>query len=102
MEFLFKKKLLSAINNNEFYIEYQPIYNGASNASDSAEVFLRWKSKSGEYFHPEEFIQRSEKYGLIIPLTLHLFEFIQENLKKLACRHEFEAEYQHFKFTFSK
>ena len=81
---LSKRKIYSAINNNEFYVVYQPIYNNVTQLYDSAEVLLRWRTKLGVEISPADFITLAEHSGCIIPLTLHLFHLVRSDITKLV------------------
>jgi EAL domain-containing protein (putative c-di-GMP-specific phosphodiesterase class I) len=81
MSFLSKRKIYSAINNGEFYVMYQPIYNNVTQLFDCVEVFLRWRNNAGVEINPLEFISQAESSGCIIPLTLHLFHLVRDDIK---------------------
>lgn len=88
MSYMTKRKFLGAINNGEFYIMYQPIFNGYTQSFDSAEVLLRWKNKAGVDISPSDFIPLAENSGCIIPLTLHLFHLIRSDIIKWNNKNE--------------
>lgn len=81
MNLLSKRKIFSAISNGEFYVKYQPIYNGFSQMYDCVEALLRWRNKAGIEVSPIEFIKLAETSGCIIPLTLHLFHLVRSDIK---------------------
>lgn len=81
MTLLSKRKIYSAINNGEFYVMYQPIFNSISQMYDGVEALLRWRNKAGAEINAAEFITLAECSGCIIPLTLHLFHLVRSDIK---------------------
>lgn len=59
--------LRKALNNEEFYIHYQPIIDLHSNTITSLEALLRWKNLDIELL-PDQFIPLAEESGLIVPI----------------------------------
>ncbi|MGL6028619.1 MAG: EAL domain-containing protein [Legionella sp.] len=64
--------LKSAVKNEEFYPEYQPVFNAQLNAFSGIEVLLRWKNNEDTIILPDLFVQEAERNGLIIPITLQI------------------------------
>lgn len=60
--------LKSAIENEEFELYYQPKIHLESNEIVGAEALLRWKTKTGEFIAPNDFIPIAESSGLISPI----------------------------------
>ncbi|MBU2882893.1 EAL domain-containing protein [Psychrosphaera sp. B3R10] len=60
--------LKSAIENEEFELYYQPKIHLESNEIVGAEALLRWKTKTGEFITPNDFIPIAESSGLISPI----------------------------------
>lgn len=58
----------NALENNEFFLVYQPIINIENNKTVVVEALLRWKSLSGGIVSPGIFIPILEETGLIIPV----------------------------------
>ncbi|TQV89198.1 EAL domain-containing protein [Aliikangiella coralliicola] len=77
-----ENKLRSGITNNEFFLEYQPQYDMASQKMTSMEALARWKTQSGEIIPPSVFIPVAEDLGVIIQLTEILFEQAVKNLSR--------------------
>lgn len=57
-----------ALENEEFDIEYQPIFNLKSGKVTSIEALLRWKNEKLGKVSPMEFIPMAEEMGLIVPI----------------------------------
>lgn len=70
----FRNVLKQAINNNEFFPVYQPIYDSINHTYSGAEILLRWQDNQSEIILPELFIAEAENSGLIIPITLQIIE----------------------------
>lgn len=62
-------KMWRALENNEFVLHYQPVIDLKSGAIIGAEALLRWPNAHGTWISPAEFIPKSEKCGLIAPLS---------------------------------
>lgn len=58
-----------ALENNEFVLHYQPVIDLNSGAIIGAEALVRWPNAHGTWLSPAEFIPKSEKCGLIAPLS---------------------------------
>lgn len=81
------KDLGSAINNHEFYLVYQPIFEPKDNSFIGIEGLLRWKNKKNEIIPPNDFIPVVEETGLINSIGLWIIQqatkdycFLMENL----------------------
>lgn len=62
-----REELRQAINNREFFIEYQPIVSANTEKLISVEALLRW-SLNGKIVQPSVFIEVAEQSGLIIEI----------------------------------
>ncbi len=75
-----------AIEDEEFYLLYQPKVSCETLQIIGAESLVRWKKKSGELVFPNEFIPIFEANGFITKLDLYVFEhvckFINTHSKK--------------------
>lgn len=60
--------LKGAIDNNEFELYYQPKVHLETNEIVGAEALLRWRTKTGEFIMPNDFIPVAESSGLISPI----------------------------------
>lgn len=75
--------LRKAIDNDEFFLEFQPIfsYNNHRLEVSSIEALIRWKLPSGEVLLPGHFILYAEEIGLIFTIGEWV---IKESCKQLA------------------
>jgi EAL domain-containing protein (putative c-di-GMP-specific phosphodiesterase class I) len=61
-------ELRTAMNNKQFRLEYQPIYDLKTGVITHAEALLRWHRASGEVVMPSSFIEIAEESGLIVDI----------------------------------
>lgn len=61
-------ELRTAMDGNQFHLEYQPIYDLNTGALIHAEALLRWHRSSGEIVMPSAFIEIAEESGLIVEI----------------------------------
>lgn len=64
-----EKDLQWALEDNQFYIEYQPKWNVKTNNLVGFEALLRWKHPRLGIISPGEFIPIAEETGIIVSLT---------------------------------
>jgi diguanylate cyclase (GGDEF)-like protein len=57
--------LREALDNNEFFLVYQPIFNLSDMSPSSVEALIRWKHPTRGVVQPEDFIPLLEETGLI-------------------------------------
>lgn len=57
-----------ALEEQEFFLQYQPLFDVKSDTIISAEALLRWQHPVRGLIPPIEFIQLAEESGLIIPI----------------------------------
>lgn len=62
-----EKDLRLALEEKQFFLQYQPIVNLETNRIHALEALVRWRLKD-EIIRPDMFIPVAEKSGLIIPL----------------------------------
>lgn len=76
-----ESRLRRGIENNEFYLRYQPQVSVATGRIIGVEALLRWNDpKKGEIF-PADFISVAEELGLIVPLGDWVFRTACQQLK---------------------
>lgn len=61
-------QLRSALENNEFELHYQPIFQTDTIQMVGLEALLRWRTSDGTLIPPDKFIGIAEDIGLIIPI----------------------------------
>ncbi len=66
--------LLTGITNNEFVLEYQPIYDISASTLKGVEALVRWDHPVKGRLRPDEFIPIAEDTGLIVDLGKHLLD----------------------------
>ncbi len=79
-----EQDLKSALENKEFEIWYQPIYQLASGEIEGFEALLRWRRPGGEFVPLQEFLPTAEATGLIVPIGLFVLEEVCRQLSHWA------------------
>ncbi|OCA82774.1 bifunctional diguanylate cyclase/phosphodiesterase [Pseudobacillus wudalianchiensis] len=80
-----------ALQNNEFYLCYQPKYNVKEKRIISAEVLVRWNSPLFGFVSPAVFIPIAEKNGFITELTEWILNEACRQMKEWRnCNHPLE------------
>jgi EAL domain-containing protein (putative c-di-GMP-specific phosphodiesterase class I) len=77
-------ELRTALQNDQFYLHYQPIVNLASGKILHAEALLRWRKHDGQLSLPVNFIEVAEDSGLIIEIGDWVFKQVCQFLKTLS------------------
>ncbi|WP_025724407.1 putative bifunctional diguanylate cyclase/phosphodiesterase [Acholeplasma granularum] len=86
-EYELTNQIIPSLENNEFYIEYQPILSFKTNEINKIEALMRWMHPTMGYIPPNEFIALSEISGSIMQLTHFLYDTVFNQLsiwKKLG------------------
>ncbi len=78
------KNISTALENEEFHINYQPILDAQTSDIYGFEALLRWNSRSFGNISPTEFINVAETTGDIIQIGSWIFESSCRFLKKLC------------------
>lgn len=76
-----------AIENQQLYIEYQPIVSLQSKQAKKAEALIRWHHPVKGLIRPDEFIPIAEESGLIISISNWVFQQVCEDAKKWRSRY---------------
>ncbi len=58
------RKIRDAIDNNDFFLYYQPVINSTTLSADYFEVLIRLKGENNETIMPTGFIRAAERFGL--------------------------------------
>jgi len=84
--------LITALDNQEFLLYYQPIIHLATGDLAGFEALVRWHQKDRGFILPSAFIPAAEESGLIMPLGQWIFE---EACRQLHTWHQEFPELQH-------
>ncbi|WP_147803262.1 sensor domain-containing protein [Alkalicoccus halolimnae] len=71
-----------ALNEEDFFLEYQPIVDMRTNRIKSVETLVRWDHATIGTLYPVQFISLAEKTGLIVPLGEWVLREACTQLKK--------------------
>ncbi|MEA0555552.1 EAL domain-containing protein [Lysinibacillus irui] len=71
---LLEQDLHNALENQEFYLDYQPQVNLKTGTVESVEALVRWRHPTRGFIPPDVFIPIAEECGLIIPLGKWILE----------------------------
>jgi diguanylate cyclase (GGDEF)-like protein len=71
-----------ALNEEDFFLEYQPIVDMRTNRIKSVETLVRWDHTTIGTLYPIQFISLAEKTGLIVPLGEWVLREACTQLKK--------------------
>jgi diguanylate cyclase (GGDEF)-like protein/PAS domain S-box-containing protein len=75
--------LHTALDNNEFYLTYQPKINIDTNEVYGMEALIRWIHPKLGFIGPDEFIPKAEDNGSIYPIGLWVLQQSLQDTKKL-------------------
>lgn len=71
---IIQESFKQALDNDEFYLVYQPQIDAKTNSMVGVEALARWKSNELGEILPDEFIPIAEEAGFIIPLGMYILE----------------------------
>jgi len=89
-----ESQLRNALNNNELYLQYQPIVDIKTNKIVSTEALLRWRHPNKGVLSPKEFLYVMEDTGLIRPVT----QWVLNEASRQYLRHK-EAGYPNIRMS---
>jgi diguanylate cyclase (GGDEF)-like protein len=85
----FENKLAAALQNEEFFLAFQPQYLANSKTLRGFEALVRWQSPDYGLLGPVKFIPTAEETGLIIPLGQWILHTACYKFKELMEQHDF-------------
>lgn len=88
-ELRLEKELRSSLQQDRFYIVYQPKIHSGTKKMIGVEALARWKHPQEGIIHPSIFIPIAEKYGLINELEERVFKKVCEQIKEWSDKLEF-------------
>ncbi|CAI8956669.1 EAL domain-containing protein [Pseudomonas soli] len=77
-------ELALALENNEFFVVYQPVVNAVTGQCTGAEALLRWNHPLQGLISPDVFIPQAESCGKIVDLTHRLLRCVKEDLENAS------------------
>jgi len=88
-----EESLRSALDQDQFHLEYQPIVHVDSGSVIAAEALLRWESADHERISPVHFIPVAEDTGLILPIGKWVICAACAQLSEWIARNVFPQEF---------
>ncbi|WP_165313410.1 EAL domain-containing protein [Vibrio ziniensis] len=76
-------ELMSAIQNAELKVHYQPQFCTSTNRISGVEALVRWNNKKYGNVSPDEFITLAEKKGILNSIGTHVISTALRDMKKL-------------------
>lgn len=77
-----ERRMETALNNHEFYVDYQPIYDAQTGKPMAAEALVRWNHPKRGIIAPGIFIPIFEKNGYITKLDRYVWEEVCKELRE--------------------
>ena len=71
-----KSKIRRRMNNNSYFLHYQPIYNPKTNSVVGFEALIRLKSKNGDIIPPYRFISEIEDNNMLAEISIWILKNI--------------------------
>jgi c-di-GMP phosphodiesterase len=84
------KVLRGAARRREFFVQYQPVVDLATNRWVGAEALVRWRRPGGRIVSPDNFIPIAEESGVITRITACVGEIVAADLPSLL---QFDREF---------
>lgn len=78
-----ESELLQALQNEEFFLTYQPIVEMKNQSLCGFEALVRWQSPTRGLVSPEDFINVAEQTSLILPIGSWIIEKAFQDLNRL-------------------
>lgn len=78
-----ERDLILGLVNNEFFLEYQPVFDLKTKELRGFEALLRWQNKERGRVMPNDFIDVAEASSLILPLGEWILNRSMEDLMKI-------------------
>ena len=79
-------ELVTAINEHQLEVYYQPVVNAADGRIVSCEALVRWPRPDGSWVTPDVFIPVAEERGLINRIDLYVLQQSIKSIKQLNSR----------------
>ncbi|OJV65894.1 MAG: hypothetical protein BGO41_08140 [Clostridiales bacterium 38-18] len=77
-----EREIRQALNNEDFIVYYQPIYELEGSSLVGLEALIRWQKEDGSMVFPDTFIPFAEDSGLIVPLGEFVITEVCRQLKE--------------------
>ncbi|MGN1135769.1 MAG: EAL domain-containing protein [Oscillospiraceae bacterium] len=77
------QKLNKALENNEMFLNFQPIISVSNGDIHGFEVLLRWESDELGYVSPANFVNIAEETGAMVPIGTWIFETACRYLRQM-------------------
>lgn len=85
------KHLCDAIINDEFFLEFQPVFDLKYMSVYKIEALFRWRTKSGAIKYPEAILPDIERFQLMEELCKYVVEKSLLSFKKLQQEHNYRG-----------
>ncbi len=79
-QFSARAQLLRALNKDQFFLVYQPVFDLRDDTCIGAEALLRWRGDDGTVQLPDRFIPIAEEARLIRPLTRRVLALVERDM----------------------
>ncbi len=83
---LFRNRLFQSLQNNEFFLEFQPLISSDTESVAGIEALLRWTADGNKRVPPDRFIPILEQTGLIYDVGLWVLEQALEEHNRLLAK----------------